>query len=229
MFKATLKVRATTLCKTLLTAGLLGAAALSTLGAGSAQAATGCGVGISWSAWIGGQILTCADKEFKFLSTTTLGDLNDPTTSVSAVQPNPGDYLFNLDKPFTSGAFDFTYEASITIANTVFTAVDLDSNANNFASPPSVLTATYSFTGGNTPVVLTSTNGSADLAAVTGGPSIIIVRNNFAGTGGAIDTLENSFQQRTAHVPGPLPLLGAGAAFGFSRRIRSRIKGARLV
>ena len=68
MFKATLKVRATTLCKTLLTAGLLGAA---TLGAGSAQAATGCGVGISWSAWIGGQILTCADKEFKFLSTTT--------------------------------------------------------------------------------------------------------------------------------------------------------------
>jgi len=225
MFKATLKVRATTLCKTLLTAGLLGAA---TLGAGSAQAATGCGVGISWSAWIGGQILTCADKEFKFLSTTTLGDLNDPTTSVSAVQPNPGDYLFNLDKPFTSGAFDFTYEASITAANTVFTAVDLDSNANNFANPPSVLTATYSFTGGNTPVVLTSTNGSADLAAVTGGPITIIVRNNFAGTGGAIDTLENSFQQ-TAHVPGPLPLLGAGAAFGFSRRIRSRIKGSRLV
>jgi len=30
-------------------------------------------------------------------------------------------------------------------------------------------------------------------------------------------------------VPGPLPLLGVGAAFGFSRRIRSRIKGARLV
>jgi hypothetical protein len=27
-------------------------------------------------------------------------------------------------------------------------------------------------------------------------------------------------------VPGPLPLLGAGAAFGFSRRIRSRIKAS---
>jgi len=39
MFKATLKVRATTLAKTLLTAGLLGTAALTTLGAGSAQAA----------------------------------------------------------------------------------------------------------------------------------------------------------------------------------------------
>jgi len=38
MFKATHKRRATTLSKTLLTAGLLGGAALSTLGAGSAQA-----------------------------------------------------------------------------------------------------------------------------------------------------------------------------------------------
>jgi len=39
MFKATHKRRATTLSKTFLTAGLLGGAALSTLGAGSAQAA----------------------------------------------------------------------------------------------------------------------------------------------------------------------------------------------
>jgi len=39
MFKATHKRRATTLSKTLLTAGLLGGAALSTLAAGSAQAA----------------------------------------------------------------------------------------------------------------------------------------------------------------------------------------------
>jgi hypothetical protein len=39
MFKATHKRRATTLSKTLLTAGLLGGAVLSTLGAGSAQAA----------------------------------------------------------------------------------------------------------------------------------------------------------------------------------------------
>ena len=29
-------------------------------------------------------------------------------------------------------------------------------------------------------------------------------------------------------VPGPLPILGAGAAFGFSRKLRSRIKAARL-
>ena len=29
-------------------------------------------------------------------------------------------------------------------------------------------------------------------------------------------------------VPGPLPLLGVGAAFGFSRNLRKRIKGSKL-
>jgi hypothetical protein len=229
ILKTTHKRRATTLSKALLTAGLLGGAALSTLGAGSAQAATGCAVGISWSAWVGGQTLTCIDKEFKWLSTQVLGDLNDPTTTVSAVEPTPGDYLFNLDKPFTSTAFDFTYEATITGSNLVFDAVDINSNANSFANPPSVLIGTYTFAGANSPVVLTSTNGTPDLSAVNGGPTTITVNNNYDGTGGAIDSMQNSFNQRADKVPSPLPLLGAGAAFGFSRRIRSRIKGARLV
>jgi hypothetical protein len=44
---------------------------------------------------------------------------------------------------------------------------------------------------------------------------------------GSITSIQNSFGQ-TDHVPGPLPLVGIGAAFGLSRRIRSRIKGARL-
>ena len=46
---------------------------------------------------------------------------------------------------------------------------------------------------------------------------------------GSINSLQNSFGQTDIPpVPGPLPLVGIGAAFGFSRRIRSRIKGARL-
>jgi hypothetical protein len=39
---------------------------------------------------------------------------------------------------------------------------------------------------------------------------------------GVLDTVTNTFQ-----TPGPLPILGAGAAFGFSRKLRSRIKAAR--
>jgi hypothetical protein len=37
-----------------------------------------------------------------------------------------------------------------------------------------------------------------------------------------LDNFQNTFIQKTSIVPGPLPLLGAGMAFGFSRRLRRR-------
>jgi len=44
-------------------------------------------------------------------------------------------------------------------------------------------------------------------------------------SGSLTGTTDSVNQQRNGEeVPGPLPLLGAGAAFGFSRRLRSRIK-----
>jgi hypothetical protein len=42
--------------------------------------------------------------------------------------------------------------------------------------------------------------------------------------GGNIDNYQNTFRQ----VPGPLPILGAAAAFGSSRRLRRRLKATRL-
>lgn len=47
-------------------------------------------------------------------------------------------------------------------------------------------------------------------------------RDTFTTDGGAIDNMQN-----TVRTPGPLPILGAGAAFGFSRKLRGRIKAAR--
>jgi hypothetical protein len=52
----------------------------------------------------------------------------------------------------------------------------------------------------------------------------IWVRDTYStGSGDVLDTVTNTFQ-----TPGPLPILGAGAAFGFSRKLRGRIKAARL-
>jgi hypothetical protein len=198
-------------------AALMGGAGMA-LSAGSAQAQTACGERIGWDAWVAGQNVTCGDKTFSHLSTATLGDL--ASSSVSAQEPMPGDYIFSLELPsFTTSPFDFTYLATITDHGRQFSAVDLDSDADVFADPASILTAT--FTGGTSPVVLTSTNGSPDLEAVLGGPEVLTVQNVYNGAG-AIDTLENSFQQ--TQVPGPLPILGAGMAFGFSRKLRRRIK-----
>ncbi len=212
------------LTRALMAAALIGGAGAA-LSAGSAEAATGCGVQISWANWVGGQALTCGDKTFTFGSTSIVGDL--ASSLVSADEPLPGDHLFNVDwGNFVSNPFDFTYIATITNPSRVFSAVDLDSNADVLADPPSILTATYTFAGGNSPIPLTSTNGSIDLASVIGGPTAITVRNQFDGNG-AIDSFQNSFKQ-TSTVPGPVPILGAGVAFGFSRRLRRRIDGARV-
>lgn len=47
--------------------------------------------------------------------------------------------------------------------------------------------------------------------------------NNPVAGQSSIDNAQNTLR----NVPGPLPILGAGAAFGFSRKLRSRIKASR--
>jgi hypothetical protein len=42
--------------------------------------------------------------------------------------------------------------------------------------------------------------------------------------GGNVQRYVNTFRQ----VPGPLPLLGAGAAFSFTRKLRRRVKTFRM-
>jgi hypothetical protein len=43
---------------------------------------------------------------------------------------------------------------------------------------------------------------------------------------GTIMAISNTYTQLQQEVPGPLPILGIGAAFGFSRKLRKRIKGS---
>ena len=64
------------------------------------------------------------------------------------------------------------------------------------------------------------------------GLKTISVRDEYLVTNGSINSFQNSFDQLPGgdpedKVPGPLPLLGAGAAFGFSRRLRTRVLAAR--
>ena len=64
------------------------------------------------------------------------------------------------------------------------------------------------------------------------GLKTISVRDEYLVTMGSINSFQNSFIQKQGPidpptVPGPLPLLGAGAAFGFSRRLRTRVLAAR--
>jgi hypothetical protein len=229
------------LSRALMAAALL-AGAGAALSAGSAQAQTNpCADGMcSWTEWTTdtdptsgvtyGNFLEVDDKRFTFIlnELTNLGDL--ASSSVKAMQAMSGDYIFKVDfatPDFTVSRFNFTYQAAIMDPHRFFKAVDLDSEADPLADPPSIIRAIYS--GGNSPILLTSTNGSSQMENVNGYPIMLIVNNSYDGAG-AIDAFENSFKQGQGHrVPGPVPVLGAGMAFGFSRKLRRRIQGRRVI
>jgi hypothetical protein len=69
-----------------------------------------------------------------------------------------------------------------------------------------------------------SLDGSSNTAALPGMYSTLWVRDTYTvPADAAFDVGTNTFRQ----TPGPLPLLGAGTALGFSRRLRQRIKISR--
>lgn len=69
------------------------------------------------------------------------------------------------------------------------------------------------------------------LTAISGLPSSgtwrLNISDNFSGDTGSLGSWSLNLQGSSpASVPGPLPLLGAGAAFGWSRRLRKRSQAA---
>jgi hypothetical protein len=198
---------------------LVGAAVLGGTGflltAGSARAA--CFDVVSFSDWSTGTALTCDDTQFIFTSSS---DITDPGLLTVTAIGFGNNYALNLSfgtlDPIST--FTLNYDAIITDPNFFFEAVALDTGVSSFA-PNEVLTAT--FTGFSPSVVLTSTNGTPDSSPGAGAPTILNVANVYNSNGGTIASLTTSFQ---VEVPAPLPILGAGFAFGFSRKLRSRIK-----
>jgi len=72
----------------------------------------------------------------------------------------------------------------------------------------------------NTPIVSSATFNGRTLAGLGFTTTGLIGTWTLNGTSETIDVVIGA---PSAAVPGPLPLLGAGAAFGWSRRLRKRI------
>ena len=73
----------------------------------------------------------------------------------------------------------------------------------------------------NTPIVSSATINGTTLAGLGFTTTGLIGTWSLTGTSETINVY--LVNPATAAVPGPLPLLGAGAAFGWSRRMRKRI------
>ncbi len=151
--------------------------------------------------WIGDLIVTLTHID----TNTTVDLFNRPTRSTTT--PSSGDDLngsYNFNDAFTGD---------------LWTAAD--SGDTSFAIPGGDYFPTGAGSSAKVPM----------LSTISGLPSSGTWRLNISDlAGGDIGALSswtlNLQGSSPASVPGPLPLLGAGAAFGWSRRLRKRSRAA---
>jgi hypothetical protein len=235
----------TKLSKALLTAGLLGGAAVSTLVAGSAQAFPrfDCAFGdtsmsgfvkcsdVTWSTgW------TLVDKQLTNLTfLPTIPEGGPPSGIFSFVYDDFGAAGLSVEDMWTTLA---TFNPSLPPPNTgsysydlaiiepyksqgwTFANVELDVDHSGIGQK-----VTKTITGGSPdPLVLESMNGMPDGPDALSGTSINVTDEWMLDPAtGTVMSISNTYQQ----VPAPLPILGAGAAFGSIRKLRkfsSRLK-----
>jgi hypothetical protein len=229
----------TTLSKALLTASLLGGAALSTLGAGSALAASDrrdCSFGASTAH------TKCVDVFVPGFMGWTLEDKKLTNLDLSLAAPASGDFSFIYDDFGAPGLTpEDMWQALITFDP------DLPDPLNgSYSYDLEIINSPWTFLNvkledvqaGSTKVnkVVKDSSGAiilASLESIDGGDmgpvplsgTSIKVTDSWEITPnmGVIDSINNTYKQ----VPAPLPILGAGAAFGSIRKLRkfsSRLK-----
>ena len=221
----------TTLSKALLTAGLLGGAAVATLGAGSAQAA--------WSPNPG---TTPTSNSYQCIFAPGGCAINDPTGIVGA-PPNPSDKqltLLSWGSIANGSTLEFTYQTPD--SHPWHVDVDLagnDTDGGFLKYTMNITDPNFTFSSAALMGAIQSNNPSVNkkiysnsaftnlICDITIGPSAnqtcnisgqqIWVQDTWV-NGQGVDNFSNDFQQ--VPVPAPLPLLGVGAALGSIRKLR---------
>lgn len=168
-----------------------------------------------------------SDKQITLLQGPTAG-MGDIEFEWIPVTPLPG-YLsdiWKIDVDFTpalqgpvTGVFD--YEINIFEGPMQFNTVELSVDA--VAGTPTVTKSIYGDAGFTQLLqqITVSGNATSGYFALPSDYTTLYVRDSYVlKDGDILDNFQNNFTQ----VPGPLPLLGAGTAFGFSRRLRRRVR-----
>jgi len=232
MLKNNRKACGSGITKAILTASQMGGTALFGISSGQANAACIDGVGGDdpWATVFSTTTpYSCrvGDKTFSEFSTNISAEGTDRVEFGS--NNNVWDVNANFDPARNLVAQDYyQYQASIDTVNypdTYFDEVFLSWITN----PPSVAGVSKEIYDTATNTLLgTLTSNNIPSFVLPGEYTSLTVRNTIT-SGGNYDNISNNYIQRShAEAPGPLPLLGAGAAFGFSRRLRSRIRNPRL-
>jgi hypothetical protein len=159
-----------------------------------------------------------------------VGDKNFTGFSLSGFTPRANDklYVSMFDgyysvqtnfSPSTTGPLNGRLIYNVAIVGTPFTFDEVEVSVSGGPTSPSnplitsVITSIPSFT---------TDSSTSSIKSFADNIKTIAVDQRFTASGTRrLSSFTTTFTQ---NVPGPLPLLGGAAAFGFSRRLRSRIK-----
>mgnify|MGYP003334146899 FL=1 len=127
----------------------------------------------------------------------------------------------------TPGSYSYSYKLTITPGNpgTTFLGYQTGSSTSDVFTP---LVATKTFTGTSGGSTITSVNGGSPspffYSPTVAGP--VDFTSNIVVSSGRMDNISDTVVQQlpASSVPGPLPILGVGAALGMSRKLRQRLK-----
>jgi hypothetical protein len=208
----------------LLGAAVVGASSLS-LSAGGAKAVLLC----SFPTCAPGSTASLGDKIITVINGPNVGS-GDVEFQWDPLLPGDLDDLYTVDVDFTTdligpvnGSFRYKLAIDQTIKPYTFRTVNL--NWDDFGTPGVTVTKnvynTSSFDPANLIESLTTANQTVDISSLSLKEIWVDDVYTIANGSGVLDNFTNAYTQQ---VPGPLPLLGAGTAFGFSRRLRRRAK-----
>jgi hypothetical protein len=158
---------------------------------------------------------------------------SDTANITQSSAPNFLNHTLNINQgntPWSTGNYGFNYSVAVTGSTNTLAGYSASTTSSIFLPTPTG-TLTVNASAASTPAGLASANVNGGLGVEMYSASNITSDTfalNLNVTGGQVETVTTTLIQQQnippATVPGPLPVLGAGAAFAFSRRLRNRIK-----
>ena len=152
---------------------------------------------------------------------TKAGTLGFQWTPISPPGFEQDQFSLQLDfNPDSEGPYtgQFDYQISVLDPNYEFATAELDSIVSGVPVGTTVTKKIFGFAD------IVSTDGSNETGVPVSGKLLKVQNIWDVKAGSVLNSFGDTYTQDK--VPGPLPLLGAGIAFGFSRKLRRRINAS---
>ncbi|MFN9644446.1 MAG: hypothetical protein ACK6BG_04845 [Cyanobacteriota bacterium] len=171
-------------------------------------------------------------------NTITSGGVTYTISPISFVTaPNPSDEFVFTDVGLTNVSFQYNINPTIASAfsNSFTYTINITTPGYTFhrtqsnATGSDLLGGSFSTTTSNpsnffSPRTANTTTNPSPSTTIASGLTSLIVKQDFSNSGGG-STLSSVGANYSA-VPGPIPVLGAGLAYGMTRKLRRRIRQA---